>query len=476
MKDWSCKLEVVTPMFLAGADQSCSELRPPSFKALMRWWYRAAKADLTPEEGLLFGTTDQASRFRLRLTPDRIIRSTFERANFQSKQDQDNQGLLYLGFSLDAKSQGGQRKRSSIDPGSTFCLELSLPHSQSAAERSLLASLWLLIWLGGVGSRSRRGFGSLCFTDADPLNEAGLPPKEKRLQLRFQGNFQHLPDFLQENLRVAIDWIGSAQTGNTLPAFTTLGRHNSRLFLWKKPFPTWEGALDNAGKMLMDYRRRKHDYEQIKKFLLDPSYSPTAVERAAFGLPILFYFTSVERQKLPSLIEKKFTRQGKSISRDEAERIASIRNSQQRKQKLLGKGLKREDVESLLRQARSLSTATITGGRIEGGGSGNIKSYHERRASPLLIKVIKVNDREYGLLFLLMKSQILEQGEQILIESKSRPPVLVNQPSFRTVIPAQPETQTLNVTPREAADSLTWRTNPEIFRDGSVSTNNAAII
>ena len=44
------------------------------------------------------------------------------------------------------------------------------------------------------------------------------------------------------------------------------------------------------------------------------------------------------------------------------------------------------------------------------------------------------------------------------------------------VIPAQPETQALNVTPREAADSLTWRTNPEIFRDGSVSTNNAAII
>ncbi len=65
-------LRTVTPLFLAGADQSAAELRAPSFRGLMRYWHRALVGGLvgTDDAGLkkvseaestLFGTTDKGS-------------------------------------------------------------------------------------------------------------------------------------------------------------------------------------------------------------------------------------------------------------------------------------------------------------------------------------------------------------------------------------------------------------------------------
>lgn len=35
------ELETVTPLFLAGADQTEAELRPPAFRGALRYWFRA---------------------------------------------------------------------------------------------------------------------------------------------------------------------------------------------------------------------------------------------------------------------------------------------------------------------------------------------------------------------------------------------------------------------------------------------------
>ena len=39
------KCRVVTPMFMAGADNETPELRPSEFKGMMRFWWRAIKAE-----------------------------------------------------------------------------------------------------------------------------------------------------------------------------------------------------------------------------------------------------------------------------------------------------------------------------------------------------------------------------------------------------------------------------------------------
>jgi CRISPR type III-B/RAMP module RAMP protein Cmr1 len=41
MKQLAFKMQVVTPLFLSGADQHVAELRPPSIRGALRFWFRA---------------------------------------------------------------------------------------------------------------------------------------------------------------------------------------------------------------------------------------------------------------------------------------------------------------------------------------------------------------------------------------------------------------------------------------------------
>jgi len=72
MKPITFDLLTVTPMFMAGADGEHFELRPPSLKGDLRFWWRAyywGKQTYSPtideirtEEGNIFGTTDNGGR------------------------------------------------------------------------------------------------------------------------------------------------------------------------------------------------------------------------------------------------------------------------------------------------------------------------------------------------------------------------------------------------------------------------------
>ncbi|MEM2001014.1 MAG: type III-B CRISPR module RAMP protein Cmr1 [Candidatus Methanomethylicaceae archaeon] len=435
MKRWTCTLEVVTPLFLGGADQIHAELRPSALKALMRWWYRAARG--VADEGPLFGSTEQASKYRLRLRPKDLRESIlFDKANFSRYP-----GIQYFAFSLDSGSGPDRKQREFIPPGSTFQLELSfLPFISEPEKRGVFASLWFLIWLGGIGSRGRRGFGSVRVKEAEvlPWNETA-PSSKSTLQLQFAGSVKDLAGFLQQNISVAKSWVGHPPPGTSLPDFTVLGSLNSRLYVWKAPFGSWEQALDTAGTTIQSYRNRYGkggggDYDQVNDFLRDPSSTPTSVDRVAFGLPIQFYFRSVEQDKLAPLIERELARKGVANAAAEAKRIAALRRRNDRVRELKRYGMDDGKINALLNRARREATAVITGEDPKIGG-------HDRRASPLFVKVLKINDQQYALLFLLIKARILgrilertgERDERIKIETKGRAPALLTQPSFQVV-------------------------------------------
>jgi CRISPR-associated protein Cmr1 len=68
------KCEIVTPMFLAGADGKTPELRPPSIKGMLRFWWRAIISEridkLKEEEAKIFGSSNETigrSKFRIRI-------------------------------------------------------------------------------------------------------------------------------------------------------------------------------------------------------------------------------------------------------------------------------------------------------------------------------------------------------------------------------------------------------------------------
>ena len=65
-------IEVVTPMFLGGANTTDAELRVPSIKGMLRFWWRAtcwieSLEKMKKEEAEIFGSTDQKASFSIQL-------------------------------------------------------------------------------------------------------------------------------------------------------------------------------------------------------------------------------------------------------------------------------------------------------------------------------------------------------------------------------------------------------------------------
>lgn len=142
-------LETVTPLFLAGADpKGDPELRPPAFRAAMRYWWRAALGGvigdnlsrLTELESRVFGSTKFASPIGLRLK--QLAKLNGETA-------------------LILPHKGGASRRC-IPEGTRFELTLSA-HFTCDADiwQAACAALQIALSFGGVGLRSRRGHGTL---------------------------------------------------------------------------------------------------------------------------------------------------------------------------------------------------------------------------------------------------------------------------------------------------------------------------
>ena len=70
MNSITFECEVITPMFLAGADGQTPELRPPSIKGAMRFWWRAVNGhlqlkDLKEKEAEIFGDQNRRSKIEI---------------------------------------------------------------------------------------------------------------------------------------------------------------------------------------------------------------------------------------------------------------------------------------------------------------------------------------------------------------------------------------------------------------------------
>jgi CRISPR-associated protein Cmr1 len=166
---------IVTPMFIGGADQTPADgIRPPSFKGALRFWWRAlnwtrfraiAPSDerglvlLHGAEARLFGSAAKAeqasgqSLFLLRVTRQP---GTGREAGWP----ENNTGSGYLGYGLMATNEAAHRI--GIREGADFDVQLRFkPGATQDDAASVQEALQALGLFGGLGSRARRGFGSL---------------------------------------------------------------------------------------------------------------------------------------------------------------------------------------------------------------------------------------------------------------------------------------------------------------------------
>jgi len=277
-------LEFITPAFIGGAYQQ-AELRPASFVGLLRWWWRALKGEcdiekLRAEEVEIFGgiaknlrkeEIKKASPVYLRVEGN--IRKGSDLAN----ECRLNAGVRYLYHFVTVRG-----KREFIKPGSRLSLTLI---GKDAVLKHYVASLWALVFLGGVGARSRRGGGNLAVV--------GYEPKDLVENLKISFTPTHnLREWLEENLRKAKELVGSSKTscdkyGKCECEYSTLPNPASsdfKLEISKAKFNTWFEALNDIGKEFMRFRKIKNERKNEQNKQNEEWFPDIAV----FGLPLKY--------------------------------------------------------------------------------------------------------------------------------------------------------------------------------------------
>ena len=162
-------LEVVTPMFLGGANNTEAELRVPSIKGMLRFWWRAACGiesleKMKKKETEIFGSTKQKASFLLHIVDTSNINYLLdlkERGETFKVHGHNVSIIDYLSYGTHKyeKGKGNVYQRYHITPASSFALKFKFYNDGLKDE--ILRAFYFFIACGGLGSRSRNGFGSL---------------------------------------------------------------------------------------------------------------------------------------------------------------------------------------------------------------------------------------------------------------------------------------------------------------------------
>lgn len=188
MRQLAFNCRTITPMFLAGADNCTPELRPPSIKGAMRFWWRAVQRfvssdDLKRKEAELFGSSGEgfgrapfnirALGVRLNICKDQPLP---HHRNCWCGEDKgcryNNSGVCNKQFDLSCYEKGGtfQVRFEFRDDSASF-----------AGDVFRVSSI-----LGGLGRRCRRGFGSYCISNE--TDSTDLIKDLKRLLNKLHGD------------------------------------------------------------------------------------------------------------------------------------------------------------------------------------------------------------------------------------------------------------------------------------------------
>ncbi len=232
-------VEFITPTFLGGADGN-AEIRTAPFKYGMRYWWRTLygakyfdEEKLKETEDFIFGSTEKKSLITLCIEKKSFISESVGFPNGR-RVDVEHQGRMMKVNILDylaygkyeyVKGEGNRYNKTYIKPDAKITLRITIANSKYTDEIKDAVKMFFM-W-GGVGSKSRNGFGSMSASG----NAYSFSKKS----------------VLSEDLK-------------EFPVFSKF----SKLFI-TKPFATWEMALSELGCIYKEARsdlENRHNYER----------------------------------------------------------------------------------------------------------------------------------------------------------------------------------------------------------------------
>ncbi|MCK9222030.1 MAG: type III-B CRISPR module RAMP protein Cmr1 [Limnochordia bacterium] len=173
MRHIEARFRVVTPLFMCKRPQEKAELRISSIRGALRSWYRAIAwpraygkdkdwTEVEKEESKLFGSAEGGQSQVLLSFGDRQLPSPAE-VNVW-RQSVRTPGIRYLGYGVlgENREDSIRNLERAILPKSCFTLRgVFRPGTTDEQIEMLCKSIRALNYFGGLGARSRRGFGSV---------------------------------------------------------------------------------------------------------------------------------------------------------------------------------------------------------------------------------------------------------------------------------------------------------------------------
>jgi CRISPR-associated protein Cmr1 len=245
--DFEC--QIVTPMFMGGADPLKAELRASAVKGALRFWWRALNGalsldELREKEGQLFGSTDAKqgqSKIRINLGVNQlhISKDPLPEHTIRVSSKGRMIPVNILGYLSYGTYKRNEIIKEYIKPG-PFRLRIRTTGSSVEQENELINAIYLLTNFGGLGACSRNGYGSI-YIDQEFFWSDPKP------------------------------FLESLQLPESKPEYSALSA-GLKLYRTKGCYETWDKALAELGKAYRSCRSSlepKHSYDK-RKFLCSP--------------------------------------------------------------------------------------------------------------------------------------------------------------------------------------------------------------
>ncbi|RMG76657.1 MAG: type III-B CRISPR module RAMP protein Cmr1 [Chloroflexi bacterium] len=186
-------LETVTPMFLAGANKQQPELRAPSIMGALRYWTRAALGGVLGDKNIealkkaeeeVWGSTNGTGSVRIQVVPTSFAKVSVDPLPHKTKREgRSKPQFCYEG----------------VPVRTSFQLVLSQFGGADRTWELGLVAILLMMTYGGVGRRSRRGWGSLLIKEINPIRDTFVSKKEKEF-------LTVLTDLMAQGKMTLADW------------------------------------------------------------------------------------------------------------------------------------------------------------------------------------------------------------------------------------------------------------------------------
>jgi len=258
-------------MFMGGADpHGQPELRAASIRGAMRFWFRAIAGAIIDDpkevyklESEVFGNTERKSNVVVKVIKQPKVRE-FNRCV-------DKRTINYIGYGL--YGMGGKPSRKCLWGDAEFELEFP-PRCQNL----IGYTLWFIQKIGGLGARSRKGFGSVQISTSknDLINKTLNLPFQQMLQSSYLK--EHVKKALDKLVKDDLDFVSES-------AFPSLSPH---LFIYKLIMTNERDYRKLLGKINKIYRDLRRNLPPKKRLYLGFSHGDNRRSSPLYLRPIKF--------------------------------------------------------------------------------------------------------------------------------------------------------------------------------------------